>query len=95
MKGFLSQKQVEKIKGQYHIGTRIELIHMDDPYVPIESGMRGIINFIDDAGNLHMKWDNGRTLAIVPGEDQFKVIDESHKEVMENEQKQTMRGMNM
>lgn len=40
MKGFLSQKQVETIKEQYPVGTRIELIHMDDPYGPIKPGRR-------------------------------------------------------
>jgi len=42
-----------------------------------------------------MKWDNGRTLGIVPGEDQFKVIAESPEESMDNDQKQGMGGMNM
>ena len=68
---------------------------MDDPYGPIESGTQGTVDCVDDAGTLHMRWDNGRTLGIVPGEDQFKVIPRSQVEVMENEQKQTMGGMGM
>ena len=95
MKGFLSQKQVEKIKEKYPAGTRIELIHMDDPYVPIESGTKGTVESVDDAGTLHMRWDNGRTLGIVPGEDQFKVIPRSQEDVKENDQNQTMGGMGM
>ena len=50
MKGFLSQKQVETIKEQYPVGTRIELIHMDDPYGPIEAGTQGTVEGVDDAG---------------------------------------------
>ena len=42
-----------------------------------------------------MKWDNGRTLGIVPGEDQFKVIVDSQEESMDTEQKQSMGGMNL
>ena len=95
MKGFLSQKQVEKIKEQYPEGTRIELIYMEDPYGPIEAGTQGTVESVDDAGTLHMRWDNGRTLGIVPGEDQFRVIPESQEEVMENDQKQTMGGVGM
>ena len=95
MKGFLSQKQVEKIKEQYPVGTRIELIHMDDSYGPIKPGAQGTVDSVDDVGTLHMRWDNGRTLGIVPGEDQFRVIPESQEEVMENDQKQTMGGMGM
>ena len=95
MKGFISQRQVEKIKEQYPAGTRIELIHMDDPYGPNEAGTQGTVEGVDDAGTLHMRWDNGRTLGIVPGEDQFKVIPRSQVEVMENDQKQTMGGIGM
>lgn len=95
MKGFLSQKQVETIKEQYPVGTRIELIHMDDPYGPIEAGTQGTVEGVDDAGTLHMRWDNGRTLGIVPGEDQFKVIPDYQEGVMQNDQKQTMGGMGM
>ena len=95
MKGFLSQKQVEKVKEQYPVGTRVELIHMDDPYAPIEPGIQGTVESVDDAGTLHMRWDNGRTLGIVPGEDQFKVIGESQEEAVDNDQKQTMGGMGM
>ena len=95
MNGFKSRREVESIKEQYPVGTRIELIGMDDPYTPIESGTQGTVEIVDDAGTLHMKWDNGRTLGIVPGEDQFKVISKPSEETMDNEQKQGMGGMNM
>ncbi|MBN2882066.1 MAG: DUF4314 domain-containing protein [Clostridia bacterium] len=95
MSGFKSRKEVENIKAQYPVGTRVELIGMDDPYAPIESGTQGTVEIVDDAGTLHMKWDNGRTLGIVPGEDQFKVISKPSEETMDNEQKQGMGGMNM
>ena len=95
MNGFKSRREVESIKEQYPVGTRIELIGMDDPYAPIESGMQGTVKNVDDAGTLHMEWDNGRTLGIVPGEDQFKVITESPEESMDNDQKQGMGGMNL
>ena len=56
MKGFISQRQVEKIKEQYPAGTRIELIHMDDPYGPIEAVTQGTVESVDDAGTLHMRY---------------------------------------
>lgn len=47
---------------------------MDDPYAPILPGTEGEVDFVDDAGQLHMKWDNGRLLALIPVEDSFTVL---------------------
>lgn len=57
------------MKEQYPLGTRIRLIEMNDPYSPVPPGTEGTVNFIDDQCQLHTDWDNGRTLALIPGED--------------------------
>lgn len=62
------------IKEMYPKGTRIELIHMDDPYAPVPSGTKGTVEFVDDFGQIDMRWDNGRTLALIPEVDEFKII---------------------
>ena len=66
--------KVEYYKKAYPAGTRIRLIHMDDPYSPIENGMTGTVAYVDDMGTLHMKWDNGRSLGICPDVDSFEII---------------------
>ena len=48
-------------------------------------GTEGTVDFVDDGCNIHMKWDNGRTLALLPDQDHFKVI--------EPESEQEMGGM--
>ena len=70
----MDRKMVNFIKEQYPSGTRIRLNAMDDPYAPILPGTEGEVDFVDDAGQLHMKWDNGRSLALIPGEDSFTVL---------------------
>lgn len=67
---------VNAIKEMYPQGTRIELIHMDDPYAPVPSGTKGTVEFVDDMGQIAMKWDNGRTLALIPEVDAFEIIKE-------------------
>ena len=57
---------VKFIQEQYPPGTRIRLNSMNDPYAPITPGTEGVVDLVDDDGQLHMKWDNGRTLAIIP-----------------------------
>ena len=74
MMNFPSQDEIATYRRWYPEGTRIEMIHMEDPFSPIEAGTCGTVKFIDDAGQMHMRWDNGRTLAIIIGEDCFKVI---------------------
>ncbi len=68
------QGSVEAIREKYQSGTRIRLIRMDDPYAPIGPGTCGTVDFVDDAGQIHMCWDNGRTLAIIPETDIFEIV---------------------
>ena len=70
----MDRKMVNFIKEQYPPGTRIRLNSMEDPYAPIAPGTEGVVDFVDDIGTIHMKWDNGRSLGIVPGEDSFSVL---------------------
>lgn len=72
----MNSRMVQMYKEIYKKGTRIECIYMDDPYHPIAPGTKGTVVAVDDMGTIHMKWDNGRTLGLVPGEDQFKIIKE-------------------
>lgn len=65
---------VKFMKEQYPPGTRIRLTEMRDPYAPVPPGTEGTVDFVDDAGQFQMQWDNGRTLALIPGEDRFSVI---------------------
>ena len=70
----MDRKMVNFIKEQYPPGTRIRLNSMEDPYAPVPPGTEGEVDHVDDAGQLHMKWENGRTLALIPGEDSFTVL---------------------
>lgn len=68
------EENARKARRLYPEGTRIELINMKDPYHPVASGTRGTVDFIDDAGQIFMNWDNGRGLAIVPEVDEFRKL---------------------
>lgn len=70
----LNEKQVERIKNKYPIGTRIRLHHMADSYA-VPMGTLGTVDFVDDDGQIHMNWDNGRTLALIESEDAFEIIE--------------------
>ncbi len=71
---FPSKEEVECLRVQYPVGTKIRLRCMDDPFAPVPTGTIGEVALIDDAGNIHMKWENGRSLALIEGVDDFTVI---------------------
>lgn len=80
MMSFPSREQVESIRRRYPPGTRIEFFRMEDPYHPVPPGTKGTVQTVDDAGNILMKWDNGRSLCLVPGEDSFRKIEPKNKQ---------------
>lgn len=65
---FPSKEIVERIRSEYPAGTRVELVRMDDPQAP-PVGTKGTVKGVDDTGSLLMRWDNGRGLNVVYGED--------------------------
>jgi hypothetical protein len=52
---------------------------MDDPFAPVPNGTVGEVQYVDDAGNIHMVWKNGRTLSLIEGADSFTIIKEAEK----------------
>ena len=63
-----NRRKVEMMKERYPKGTRICLDSMENDPQPIPSGTKGTVIAVDDAGQLLMKWDNGRSLSLIPGE---------------------------
>ena len=71
---FPTENELEMLRAKYPKGTRIRLIHMNDPQ-PVPSGTIGEVALVDDCGNVHMIWQNGRSLAIIEGIDDFEIIE--------------------
>ena len=90
-------RQAERYKQSYPPGTRVMLLNMNDPQSPVERGMRGTVQSVDDIGQLLMKWDNGRALALIPGEDSFRRLtqEEIDRELQEQAQEQTISEQSM
>jgi hypothetical protein len=54
-------------------GKRITLIRMGDDPNPIKAGDQGTIRGEDGMGQIHVDWDNGRSLALIPGTDVYTI----------------------
>ena len=89
---FPSRGQVEFTRSCYPPGTRIILSSMNDPYAPVEPGTRGTVRYVDDAAQVGVAWDNGRSLALIPGVDRFRKL--TQQEIAQ-EQGMTMEEMNL
>jgi len=65
----------------FKVGDKVELVHMGVDPDPINVGQRGIIEEIRELlyfkqTQIWIKWDDGRTLAVVLPEDSIKVLKE-------------------
>jgi len=74
-----NKAKAEYYKKQYPEGTQIELISMNDPYRDMPAGLKGIVTVVDDACQIHCSWENGSSLALIPGVDSFRIPKEQEQ----------------
>jgi hypothetical protein len=65
---FPSKEIVERIRRQYPVGCRVELVRMDDVQAP-PIGTKGTVTGVDDTASIMVNWDNGSRLNVIYGED--------------------------
>ena len=53
---------------------RIVLDRMGEDPRPVPAGTKGTVLYVDDIGTVHCRFDDGRRLGLVPGEDLFHTI---------------------
>ena len=70
---FKSEAEVNLIKELYPKGTKIKLEYMDDIQSP-PIGTVGEVVCVDSIGQIHMKWENGSSLALNVDVDKFQKI---------------------
>lgn len=70
---FPSEEIVKRLRQEYPIGTRVELVHMDDIQAP-PIGTKGTVRGVDDAGSIMVRWDTGSGLSVAYGEDSCRKL---------------------
>ena len=66
---------LKKLREDYPEGCIVELVEMCDPYRKMPAGMHGVVQYVDDAGGIHIAWSNGSSLAAIHGIDVIRRID--------------------
>ena len=74
MQNFPSKNTIEKLREMYPIGTRVELVSMNDPFTKLMPGEQGTVKFVDDIGTVFVNWDCGSGLGVAYGEDVIRKI---------------------
>lgn len=70
---FPNKETVERVRKQYPVGTRVELVQMDDFQAP-PIGTLGTVEGVDDTASLLVAWDNGSHLNVIYGMDRVKKL---------------------
>ena len=70
----MNKEILERLRKDYPVGTRVELIKMDDKYSKLVPGDQGFVTHIDDCGTIFCCWNRGSSLGLVYGEDQYKKL---------------------
>ena len=55
-------------------GDRVRLVRINDDHTRLEQGDEGTVNLIDDFGTVHVKWDDGHHLGLIPGHDEWVIL---------------------
>ena len=68
-----SEKELDRIRMEYPVGTVIELIEMSDKFAP-PKGTLGEIEGVDGLGDILVRWQTGSSLKVILSEDRIRKI---------------------
>lgn len=81
---FPDKQTVERLRKEYPIGCRVELLRMNDVQAP-PIGTKGTVIGVDDTASIMVAWDNGSGLNVVFGEDRCRKVDTEMSGCLEKE----------
>lgn len=56
------------------VGRKVRLVHTSDAYTRLEEGTVGTVRFVDDLGTVHVNWEDGSSLGLIPGVDSYTLL---------------------
>ena len=65
---------VQLLRERFVSGTKV-LLHEMAGEKHMHDGLKGVVRFVDDIGQIHVQWENGSRLALHYDEDSFEVIE--------------------
>lgn len=56
-------------------GDRVELVSCGDIHTRLQPGELGTVSLVDSVGTVHVNWDSGSRLGLLPRWDKFTVVE--------------------
>lgn len=70
-----SKEEIDNFKEKYIPGTKLKLNSpMVDEDYSVKPGTIGEVKYVDDIGTIHMEWESGGSLGLIPEVDSFEII---------------------
>ena len=60
-----NDSRVLERKREFRPGDRVKLINMESEAYLLSTGSTGTVIEVDDIGSIHVKWDDGRVIAVL------------------------------
>lgn len=93
MKNSFEERIVQRYKNMYPPGTKVILNQMGEDPNPIPPGSVGTVIVVDDIGTVHCRFEGiGRSLGLVPGEDDFRKLTQEEINAQQTEQHPILWG---
>ena len=78
----LPRNEVMRIRKDFPAGCRIVLDQMGSGIFPILEGAEGTVQYVDDRGTVHVVFDGGKWIGLVPGKDRFLISESYERELI-------------
>lgn len=69
-----TESELMRIRENYPMGCRIELIKIRDPLCTMAPGTKGTVIGVNALGDLEVDWDNGSTLSVILAIDRVRKL---------------------
>ncbi len=56
-----------------NMDDRVRLIRTSDTHTNLQPGAEGTVVLVDSLGTVHVRWDNGSRLGLIPDADAYEV----------------------
>lgn len=88
MNNELTESEIIEIRNKYKAGTKIKLLKdmKEEPSNSVKAGEIGIVDHVDDIGTIHIRWENGSGLGLIPKLDEFEILSNIDDKNIEQEE---------